>query len=90
MLLKRIGRPCLIVTQVILVMAVASLALGANAASAADAACALRYGANVNESLACLDPVLLDRSQTAWVRGFLPASQFISGKRSITNDAGGD
>jgi hypothetical protein len=45
-------------------------------------------GANVNETLTRLDKDLLDRSQTIWVRGFLPATEFITGKRSVTNDPG--
>src|SRR5258708_1678696 len=49
---------------------------------------ALQLGANVNESITRLEPVLLDRSHTTWVRGFLPASEFISGQRSLTNYAG--
>jgi hypothetical protein len=47
----------------------------------------LELGANVNESITRLEPALLDRSHTTWVRGFLPASPFISGDRSVTNDA---
>src|SRR6266404_9414240 len=47
----------------------------------------LELGANANESITRLEPELLDRSHTTWVRGFLPASQFISGGRSVTNDA---
>src|ERR1043165_6757197 len=47
----------------------------------------VELGANANESITRLEPALLDRSHTTWVRGFLPASQFITGKRSTANDA---
>ncbi len=57
------------------------------AGALADAA-SFQFGANVNEGLTRLDPALLDQSHTTWVRGFLPASEFITGKRTVTNDAG--
>lgn len=47
----------------------------------------LELGANVNEFVTRLDKDLLDRSSTTWVRGFLPASEFITGRRNLTNDA---
>jgi len=53
-----------------------------------DAPVGLELGANVNESLPRLESALLDRSHTKWVRGFLPATEFITGKRSVTNDRG--
>ena len=48
----------------------------------------LELGANVNESLTRLDQTLLDRSHTTWVRGFLPASEFIAGQRRVKDDPG--
>lgn len=48
----------------------------------------LELGANVNESLTQLKPALLARSHTTWVRGFLPVSQFITGRRNLTADPG--
>lgn len=57
-------------------------------ATAIHAQTTLQLGANVNESLTRLEPALLDRSHTTWVRGFLPASQFITGQRSLATDPG--
>lgn len=48
----------------------------------------LKLGVNVNENLDWLLPNLLNESQTTWVRGFVPASEFISGKRSFLDDPG--
>ncbi len=58
------------------------------AAQAIDSSLRLELGANVNENLTRLDKDLLDHSHTTWVRGFLPATEFITGKRAITNDPG--
>jgi hypothetical protein len=72
-----------------MLMAIASFAFAADpAATHSNAPHDFYFGANVNESLDCLDPALLDRSHTVWVRGFLPASVFITGDRSVTNDPG--
>jgi hypothetical protein len=46
----------------------------------------LILGANANESPTNLDPVLLERTQTTWVRAFFPASHFIEGKTSLATD----
>lgn len=48
----------------------------------------LRLGANVNENLDWLLPSLMDQSHTSWVRGFVPAFQFMRGERSFDTDAG--
>jgi hypothetical protein len=48
----------------------------------------LRLGANVNESLEWLLPSLMDESHTDWVRGFVPAFQFMRSERSFTSDEG--
>jgi hypothetical protein len=45
-------------------------------------------GANVNEFLPALEDSLLEQSRTTWVRGFLPASPFITGKRMVSKDHG--
>lgn len=46
----------------------------------------LTLGANSNESPTNLDPILLDRTQTKWVRAFFPASHFLDGKKSLATD----
>lgn len=46
----------------------------------------LILGANNNESPDRLEPALLARSQTRWVRAFFPASPFIEGKTSLATD----
>ena len=48
----------------------------------------LQLGANVNENLDWLLPSLMDQSHTGWVRGFVPAFQFMRGDRSFETDAG--
>jgi hypothetical protein len=48
----------------------------------------LELGANVNENLVWLLPSLMDQSHTRWVRGFVPAFQFMRGERSFDTDAG--
>ena len=48
----------------------------------------LQLGANVNEHLDWLLPSLMNQSHTGWVRGFVPAFQFMGGERSFDNDAG--
>lgn len=45
-------------------------------------------GANVNENLEWLLPSLLNQSSTTWVRGFVPASTFMTGRRSYQSDPG--
>ncbi len=46
----------------------------------------LALGANTNENFQWATPQILDRTHTGWVRGFFPASQFISGQRSYYGD----
>lgn len=48
----------------------------------------LQFGANVNERLHWLLPKLLDQTATTWVRGFIPASEFMNGERSFQTDPG--
>jgi hypothetical protein len=46
------------------------------------------FGGNVNEHLTWLNPVALDQTKTTWIRGFIPASEFMTGKRSFPSDPG--
>lgn len=46
----------------------------------------LALGANTNENFQWATPQTLQRTHTTWVRGFFPASEFISGKRSYSSD----
>lgn len=48
----------------------------------------LQFGGNVNEHPDWLIPGVLDQTHTTWVRAFIPASEFISGKRSYKDDPG--
>lgn len=48
----------------------------------------LQLGGNVNENLDWLLPSLMDQSHAGWVRGFVPAFQFMRGERSFNSDAG--
>lgn len=48
----------------------------------------LQLGANVNESLDWLLPDLMDQAHVGWVRGFVPAFQFMGGERSFETDEG--
>jgi hypothetical protein len=48
----------------------------------------LALGGNVNERLHWATPQILAQTQTKWVRGFVPASEFISGQRSYESDPG--
>jgi hypothetical protein len=48
----------------------------------------LQLGGNVNEHPEWLVPGVLDQTHTTWVRAFIPASEFISGRRSYKNDSG--
>ncbi len=47
----------------------------------------LALGGNTNENFEWATPQILERTHTTWVRGFFPASEFISGKRSYHDDA---
>lgn len=46
------------------------------------------FGGNVNEHLNWLTPVALNETKTTWVRGFIPASEFMTGRRSFNSDPG--
>lgn len=48
----------------------------------------LALGANTNENFQWATLAILARTHTTWVRGFFPASEFISGKRSYDTDPG--
>ena len=48
----------------------------------------LALGGNVNERFHWATPQILEQTHTTWVRGFMPASEFISGERSYENDPG--
>jgi hypothetical protein len=48
----------------------------------------VQFGGNVNERSHWLEPALLDQTKTTWVRGFFPASEFMSGERSYKTDKG--
>ncbi len=45
-------------------------------------------GVNINQNLTWLEPALMTQTRTTWVRGFVPASQFISGARAYASDPG--
>lgn len=49
---------------------------------------ALKLGANVNEHLTYLTDERLKLSRTDLVRGFIPATPFIQGKRKVATDSG--
>jgi hypothetical protein len=46
------------------------------------------FGGNVNERFHWLEPEILEQTKTTWVRGFFPASEFMTGKRSYETDSG--
>jgi hypothetical protein len=48
----------------------------------------LALGGNVNERFHWATPQILGQTHTTWIRGFVPASEFISGQRSYENDPG--
>lgn len=48
----------------------------------------LLFGVNTNENLTWLEPALMTQTRTTWVRGFVPASEFLSGARSYSTDPG--
>ena len=54
----------------------------------ADSAPRLLFGVNTNQNLTWLEPTLMAQTRTTWVRGFVPASEFISGARSYSSDTG--
>ena len=72
----------------IAVAIVAGAALCAQPMKAQIPAGKLALGGNVNERFHWATPQILDQTHTKWVRGFIPASEFISGERSYENDPG--
>lgn len=48
----------------------------------------LQLGGNVNEKLNWLLPGLMQQTHTTWVRGFVPAFEFMHGDRSFQSDPG--
>ena len=46
------------------------------------------FGVNSNQNLTWLEPTSMAQTHTTWVRGFVPASQFLSGARSYSTDPG--
>jgi hypothetical protein len=48
----------------------------------------LILGGNINERFQWATPQVLEKTHTTWVRGFVPASEFLSGKRSYQSDPG--
>ena len=68
--------------------AVASLSLILTAARAQPAPARFELGANFNESLEVARLPALDITGVKWIRGFLPASEFIDGPRRAATDPG--
>jgi hypothetical protein len=48
----------------------------------------IALGGNINERFHWATPQILDQTHTTWIRGFMPASEFMSGQRSYTSDEG--
>jgi hypothetical protein len=48
----------------------------------------LALGGNINERFQWATPEVLDQTHTTWLRGFVPASEFMSGRRSYQTDPG--
>ena len=48
----------------------------------------LQLGANCNEYLATVQPGPLAAARVGWVRGFLPALDFVDGRRTLATDPG--
>lgn len=71
-----------------LAMAVVGAALYAQPIRAQIPAGRLALGGNVNERFHWATPQILEQTHTTWIRGFMPASEFISGRRSYENDPG--
>lgn len=65
-----------------LLLAAVSVAAGAAPASR------LELGANFNEHLHVATRPELDATGVRWVRGFLPAGEFLDGRRTLPSDAG--
>jgi hypothetical protein len=52
------------------------------------ASAGLILGGNVNERFQWATPQILEQTHTTWIRGFVPASEFLSGRRSYQSDPG--
>jgi len=68
----------------------ASAAPPSPATHAAPATARFELGANFNESLEAARVPVLELTGVTWIRGFLPASEFIDGPRRIDTDPGLD
>jgi hypothetical protein len=68
--------------------AIASFSVAFGAIAYGQTPAAFTFGGNVNERFHWLTPVALDETKTTWVRGFIPASEFMTGKRSFDSDEG--
>jgi hypothetical protein len=66
----------------------AGIALTGGSVAHVDARSRLLFGVNTNENLTWLEPALMTQTRTTWVRGFVPASEFLSGVRSYSTDPG--
>ncbi len=66
----------------------AGVALTPGPVAHADSPPRLLFGVNTNEHLTWLEPALMTQTRTTWVRGFVPASEFLSGARSYSTDPG--
>lgn len=65
------------------------LGLGTSAiAGGASSPTRLELGANFNENLHAARRPTLDAAHVTWIRGFLPALEFIQGSRSLASDPG--
>lgn len=69
-------------------MTIAAVALCAQPLHAQVPTGKLALGGNVNERFHWATLQILDQTHTKWVRGFIPASEFINGDRSYQNDPG--
>jgi hypothetical protein len=72
--------------RVACLIAVASLSTIISGAQVRDGR--LELGGNVNERFQWATPEALEQTHTTWLRGFIPASEFMSGHRSYTSDPG--
>jgi hypothetical protein len=80
----RLGRKSVCSGRLILAIALGTMCAGhARAASAG-----LILGGNVNERFQWATSQVLGQTHTTWIRGFIPASEFISGRRSYQSDPG--
>ena len=66
----------------------AAAALTPGPVSHADSAPRLLFGVNTNQNLTWLEPTWMAQTRATWIRGFVPASEFLSGARSYSTDPG--